>query len=156
MINGEVVSSTAIRNALAEGDMKRVHNMAGRLFSLSGGVVHGAKRGEELGFPTANLDVDEEQALPLDGVYATMAYFGDQAYQSVTSIGRRPTFDAGQRTVEVYILDYRGDLYGHKLRIDIIERLRDEKQFNAAEELKKQIAEDVKRGKAILNSQGKE
>ena len=152
VINSEVVSSTAIRNALAEGDMKRVDNLIGRSFSLSGRIIPGAGRGVDLGFPTANIGVDSEQALPADGVYATWAYIDDSAYQSMTNIGRRPTFDSGERTVEVYLLDYHGDLYGQELRIDIIARLRNEKGFDTADELRKQVAEDVKQGRAILNS----
>jgi len=151
VINGEVVSSTAIRNALAGGDMKKAGNLIGRPFSLYGRVITGAGRGMGLGFPTANLDVDSQQALPPDGVYATWAYIDGKAYQSMANIGRRPTFGGGERAVEVYILDYHGELYGHKLRIDIIERLRCEERFDTAEELKRQVAEDIKQGRAILN-----
>jgi len=154
IVNGEVVSSTAIRNALADGDMKRVHKLSGCPFSLHGRVVTGAGRGIELGFPTANLAVNSEQALPADGVYATWAYINDQAYPSMTNIGRRPTFGGSERTVEVYVLDYNGDLYEHEMKIDIIERLRGEKKFGTTEELKRQIAEDIKRGRAILDSRG--
>ena len=156
MRNGEVVSSTAIRKALADGDMKKVYNLAGRLFSLHGHVVTGAGRGVELGFPTANLDIDPEQAIPANGVYATWAYIDGRAYQSMTNIGKRPTFGGRECTVEVYVLDYHSDLYGRELRIDIMERVRGEKQFNTAEELKKQIAEDIKQGRAILNSRGRD
>jgi len=154
MINGEVVSSTAIRNALADGDMKRVLSLIGRRFSLEGRVASGAGRGSKLGFPTANLDIDPQQALPAEGVYATWTYIDDKAYQSMTNIGRRPTFPGSERTVEVLVLDYRSNLYGRELKIDIIERLRSEKRFDTTEELKKQIAEDIKQGRAILNSQG--
>jgi riboflavin kinase/FMN adenylyltransferase len=108
----------------------------------------------ELGFPTANLEVDPQQALPPDGVYATWTYIDGNAHQSMTNIGRRPTFDGGKRTVEVYILNYQGDLYGQELRVDIIERLRGEERFDTAGELKKQVAEDIKQGRAILNSSG--
>jgi len=151
-INGEVVSSTAIREALAAGDMEKVRTMAGRPFSLHGQVVSGTGRGVELGFPTANLDIDPEQAVPADGVYATWGYINSRAYRSMTYIGRAPTFGGSKRTVEVYVLDYSKDLYGHELKVDIIEKLRGDKQFDTAEELKKQIAEDVERGKAILSS----
>ncbi len=152
VIDNEVVSSTAIRNALAGGNMRRVHNFIGRPFNLHGRIITGVGRGVELGFPTANLKVAPQQALPPDGVYVTWAYIGDSTYQSMTNIGRRPTFDGGERTVEVYVLDYHGELYGQELRIDIIERLRSEKKFDTADELKKQVAEDVKQGRAILNS----
>jgi len=155
VIDGEVVSSTAIRNALAEGDMKRVQNLIERPFRLHGRVILGAGRGLELGFPTANLDIDPEQALPAKGIYATWTYINDKAYQSVTNIGKRPTFGDGELIVEVCLLDYHGDLYEHELKIDIIERLRGEKKFNTVEELKKQITKDIDQGRAILNSRGR-
>ena len=154
-VNDEVVSSTAIRNALADGNMKRVVNLIGHSFSLQGRVTTGAGRGSELGFPTTNLEIDPKQALPADGVYATWSYVDGKAYQSVTNIGRRPTFGGNGRTVETYILNYHGNLYGHELKIDIVERLRGEKRFDTVEELKKQIAEDVKQGRAILDSRGR-
>ncbi len=155
MISGEVVSSTTIRNALANGDMKRALNLAGHPFSLNGRVTSGAGRGLELGFPTANLDIAPEQALPADGVYATWAYIDGKAFKSMTNVGKRPTFGGSQRAVEVYVLDYHSDRYGRQLKIDIMARLRGEKQFATAEELKKQITEDIKQGRAILNSRGK-
>lgn len=154
MVNGEVVSSTAIRKALANGDIKKVLDLAGRPFSLSGRVTSGAGRGLELGFPTANLAVAPEQALPADGVYATLAYIDGKTYQSMTNIGGQPTFGDNQRTVEVYVLDYHGDLYGHELKIDVMERLRGERKFDTIDKLKKQIAEDIKQGRAVLNSRG--
>jgi len=149
-LDGEVVSSTAIRQALAAGDMKKVLRLAGRPFSLSGRVASGAGRGSTLGFPTANLEIAPEQALPPDGVYATWAHLDGRTHRSMTDIGQHPTFGGGQRGVEVYILDYSGDLYGQKLRIDIMERLRGEQQFATTEALKKQIAEDIEQGKLIL------
>ncbi len=155
-LNGEVVSSTAIRQALADGDVKKVYRLTGRPFSLCGRVITGAGRGVALGFPTANLDVDPEQAVPADGVYAGWAYINGRTYQSMTNIGRNPTFADSERTVEAYILDYKDDLYGQKLRLDIVARLREEKQFGSAGELKKQITEDIARGRVILGSGGKD
>jgi riboflavin kinase/FMN adenylyltransferase len=155
--NGDVVSSTAIREALENGDMKRVLKLLGRHFSLQGRVVTGAGRGAGVvGFPTANLDVDPKQALPSEGVYATWAYLNNQKYQAMTNIGRAPTFGENERTVEVFLLNYNNDLYERELRIEIAERLRDEKRFDSVEELKKQIAEDVKQGTAILNARSRE
>jgi riboflavin kinase/FMN adenylyltransferase len=142
MINDNVVSSTAIRKALAQGDMKQVQNLLGRPFSLHGRVIPGVRRGIELGFPTANLEIDPEQAIPPEGVYVSQTHIGDQAYPSMTNIGRRPTFGGGERVVEVYLLDYHSDLYGQELTIDIIERLRGEKKFNTLEQ-----------GRAILKKQ---
>jgi riboflavin kinase/FMN adenylyltransferase len=109
-------------------------------------------RGVKLGFPTANLEIEAEHALPADGVYVSQAHIDNQAYPSVTNIGRRPTFGSKERTVEVYLLDYDSDLYGRELEIDILERLRGEKKFDTAEELKKQIAQDIERGKKWLGS----
>ncbi|MFC1950674.1 riboflavin kinase [Chloroflexota bacterium] len=147
-----MVSSTAIRKALANGDVKRVLNLTGHPFILNGRVTSGADRGSELGFPTANLNIDPEQALPADGVYATWAYIDDKVYQAMTNVGKRPTFGGSERLIEVHLLDYHGDLYGHKLKIDLMERLRSEKQFGTTEDLKKQITKDIKQGRAILTS----
>jgi riboflavin kinase/FMN adenylyltransferase len=154
--NGEVVSSTAIRNALANGDIKKVNDMLGRYFSLEGKVITGTGRGADLGFPTANLDIEPERALPADGIYATWAYIDNQRYQSVTNIGKRPTFGGNEKTVEVYILNFQGNLYRHTLKIDIIERLRNEQKFETTEELKKQIEDDIEKAGAILNRLSRE
>ena len=153
-IDGEVVSSTAIRQALAEGDTKRAQKLMGRPFNLHGRVVKGDRRGNELGFPTANLETAAEQALPADGVYTSRAFMDAQAYPAMTNIGLHPTFGGDKRLVEVYLMDYHGDLYGRELTVEIIERLRDEIKFDSPQELKKQIAEDIKRGKAILETRG--
>jgi len=154
IINGEVVSSTAIREALVRGNMKKVAKMVGRPFSLQASVVTGAGRGVKLGFPTANLRISPEQAIPADGVYASLTYINGRAYPSMTYIGKSPTFGGKERGIEVYVLDYKSILYGRELKIDIIERLRGDIKFKSAEELKQQIASDVERGKAILESQG--
>jgi len=153
-IDGEIVSSTAIRKALAEGDMKQARKLLGRPFRLQGKVVTGNGRGWELGFPTANLEVAPGQALPAGGVYACRAYIEGKAYSAMTNIGSRPTFGGGEQLIEAYLLDYNGDLYGHELAIDIIGRLRDEKKFDTAEQLKEQIAQDIKQGKAMLKTRG--
>ena len=154
--NEEVVSSTAIRNTLSRGNMRKVHDMLGRYFSLEGRVISGTGRGVELGFPTANLDIDPERALPADGIYATWTYIENQRYQSVTNIGKRPTFGESEQTVEVYILNFQGNLYRHELKIDIIKRLRREQRFDTIEELKKQIEEDIKQARAILTRSNRE
>ena len=157
IIDGEVASSTAIRQALAEGDMEKVMRLLGRPFSLRGKVIRGEHRGTGLGFPTVNLSVDAKMALPPDGVYATRAFISRQEYQAMTNFGKRPTFgDNNERTIEAFILNYNQDVYGKEVKIEIIQRLREEKTFDNVEELKKQIAEDVKRGTIILNMQGRE
>jgi riboflavin kinase/FMN adenylyltransferase len=152
-INGEVVSSTAIRNALAEGDVPKATRLLGHPFSLQGKVTRGDHRGTGMGFPTANLDVNAKQAIPLEGVYASWAYVEGKKYQAVTNIGRRPTFgDNNERTIESYMLNYNHDLYGKEVKIEIIQRLRAEKRFDDIEELKKQITQDVKQGTKILDA----
>ena len=151
VVNGEVASSTSIRKALADGDAARVCKLAGRPFDLHGKVIAGAGRGAGLGFPTANMEINQEQAIPADGVYACWAYIDGKAYESLANIGTCPTFGGTERTVEAYIIDYIGDLYGQELRIDFVERLRGEKKFGSVEELKKQMAEDVRKGKSILD-----
>jgi riboflavin kinase/FMN adenylyltransferase len=155
-VNGEVVSSTAIRDALADGDMKRVSLLSGRLFRLQGKVISGSGQGVTLGFPTANLELDAKQALPKDGIYVTRAKINGKTYPAMTNIGWRPTFNGRERTVETHILDFQGNLYGREMEIIIAERLRDEKRFATIEELKKQIAEDIKQGRAILASRNRD
>ena len=149
-LGGELVSSTSIRSSLSQGDMAKVNRFLGRPFSLGGPVVRGVERGRGLGFPTANLAIDRERALPPDGVYVTRAYIDGWEYKSVTNIGVRPTFGEEGRTVEVYILDFEGDLYAQSLRIELLERLRGEIKFASPDELKEQIAKDVERARAIL------
>ena len=151
IISCEIVSSTAIRRALAAGDMQRVYQLAGQYFTFGGPVVTGFGRGKELGFPTANLDVEPKQALPPDGVYATLAYIDNTFYHSLTSIGVRPTFAAGNRTIEVYILDYKDNLYGKNLKVAFVARLRPERKFTSPGALQEQIAADITRGRAILS-----
>jgi riboflavin kinase/FMN adenylyltransferase len=154
VVDGEVVSSTAIRQALSAGDVHRIRRLAGRNFSLRSHVVAGAGRGVWMGFPTANLNINPEHALPADGVYATWAIIDDETFLSMTNIGTNPTFGDKKRMIEVYIIDYRGNLYGQELQIEFVERLREERRFDSVEELKKQMAEDVKRGVAILRVKG--
>lgn len=153
-IRGEVVSSTLIREALAKGEVSRVVRLTGRPYLIKGRVVEGTGTGRELGFPTANLLVEKGWAIPRDGVYATLTHINGNVHPSMTSIGVRPTFGGKNRTVETYILDFSADIYNREVAIDIVDRLRDEKKFGSVDELKTQIADDIKRGKAILDSQG--
>jgi riboflavin kinase/FMN adenylyltransferase len=150
---GEVVSSTAIRTALSHGDMLKVSRFLGRNFTLVGEVAKGDQRGKTLGFPTANLVPDVEQALPPDGVYTTRAFVGEKAYPAVTNIGVRPTFGDGKRIVEVHLLDFEErDLYGEMLRAELVERLRGEVRFSGPGELVEQMKRDVDQARASLVS----
>jgi riboflavin kinase/FMN adenylyltransferase len=154
VINNEIVSSTTIRKAMADGDMEKYRKFTGRSFNLHGKVVTGSGRGGGLGFPTANLNVRGGQAVPPDGVYAGWAHVNGKIYQTMTNVGLCPTFEATERTIEAYLLDYNGDLYGHELTVDFIAKLRDEKKFDNEDDLKAQVEIDIRKGKEILSAVG--
>jgi riboflavin kinase/FMN adenylyltransferase len=146
-----VISSSRVRQALAEGDVVEAAGCLGRPFRLSGQVVEGAHRGKQLGIPTANLAVWEERAIPANGVYACWAWAGETRHPSVVNIGVRPTVDqTGKQTVEAHLLDFDGDLYGQTLALDFIARLRDERRFEGIEALLAQIRRDIEQGREIL------
>jgi riboflavin kinase / FMN adenylyltransferase len=149
--NGDIVSSTAIRHALAKGDMEKVQRLMGRPFNLHGQVIHGKGRGAGLGFPTVNLNILPDQAIPADGVYASLAIVEDKTFHSVTNVGKNPTFGDNNRTIEAFLLDYHDNLYNREVRIDFVSKLRDEIKFNSAEELKKRIADDIQQARSILS-----
>ena len=152
VLDGQVVSSTVIRQALEGGDMGKVREFLGRPYALSGTVVTGRGIGQGLGFPTANLRVSPQQALPADGVYAGRAHLGGKARPSLTNVGVRPTFGAGERVVEVYVLDFGRELYGKELTVELVERLREERRFRDPEELRAQIAQDVQQARELLKA----
>lgn len=141
---GERVSSSRIREAIRKGDLATATAMLGRVHELEGTVVEGDRRGRTIGFPTANLDPDRI-VMPADGVYAVIARAHGRApgiLRGVANLGTRPTFAAG-RSVEVHLLDFDGDLYGARLRLGFVERLREEKKFDGIDALRAQIAHDV-------------
>lgn len=146
-----IVSSTSIRAALAEGDLDSVARQLGRPYSLRGPVVSGDKRGRTLGFPTANIAVTADRALPAFGVYATWAYAGGERLASATSIGTRPQFDGLAPSVETYIMDFDRDLYDTILRIELVERLRPELKFDTLEALIEEMNRDIARSREILS-----
>lgn len=147
---GEVVSSTRIRNALLTGDVEGAARLLGRPYGVRGTVVHGAKRGRALGFPTINLSVPPERLLPRDGIYAMSVRVRDQRVAAAASLGVRPTFGSGDRTLEAYLLDWEGDVYGDEIEAAFVKRLRDELRFASAAELSEQIARDVEATRAAL------
>lgn len=151
----ELISSSRIRAALAEGDIASANDWLGRPYRVEGVVVHGDRRGHTIGFPTANIDVWAEQIIPASGVYACHAILGKGASQerflAVTNIGRRPTFDGEDRTrVEAHLLDFERMIYGERLVLAFVARLRDEQKFSGLEALREQIGRDVARGRALL------
>ncbi len=137
------VSATAIRNAIGSGDMETAARLLGRAFSLRGPVVRGHERGRTIGFPTANMAVTPDRALPAFGVYVTRSHVGEHRYPSATNIGVNPTFDDAAPSVETYILDFEGDLYGRELRVELLHRLRGEVKFDGIDPLVAAIAADV-------------
>ena len=143
MHDHERYSSTAVRNALAQGEMERVEALLGRSYRIAGPVVHGFERGRTIGFPTANISVAADRALPALGVYATRVHVAGKHYVGATNIGRRPTFDFGHISIETHLLDFEGDIYGERMELDIVHRLRGESAFASIDELKAQIARDV-------------
>ena len=146
------IKSTAIRDALARGDVTTVAQLLGRDFSLTGTVARGEGRGKTLGFPTANLVVPEGMAIPGDGIYATRALVADRPYMAATSIGIRPTFSEGRRTIEAFLLDFDGDLYGQGVRLVFVRHLRDEVKYDTLEALLEQIGRDVAQTRTILEA----
>jgi riboflavin kinase/FMN adenylyltransferase len=143
-LDGETVSSTRIREAIRAGDFDAASQMLGRAYSIAGKVVRGDQRGQQLGFPTANLET-KGMLLPPNGVYAAHASVGGKSFRAVLNIGRRPTIQnpTPEPRVEVHLLDFTGELYGQELEITFAARLRDERKFASLEELKAQIARDI-------------
>ncbi len=149
LVNGNRVSSSAIRELVGSGRVDEVKPMLGRYHFVSGRVAEGHRRGREMGFPTANLALRTE-VLPLDGIYATLFHLGERTLPSVSSIGLNPTFGAGPRTVESYIMNFNDDIYGEPVRLSFIKRIREEKKFVSVAALVEQIHGDVQRAEAIL------
>jgi riboflavin kinase/FMN adenylyltransferase len=139
-------SSTAIRQLLQEGRVSDVIGILGRNFTLDGEVVHGEGRGRKLGFPTANL-VTRKEILPRDGVYAVKVKWQENYYDGVINIGRRPTFAESAPTLEIHLLDFQDNLYGERLRIYFVGRLRDEQKFPSVEALQEAVVKDIERAR---------
>ena len=151
-IGGEVVSSTVIRQSLADGDIATTTRLLGRNFGVTGDVVSTSQRGADLGFPTANLNMDPGRALPRNGVYATIAHVRSGHYASVTNIGSRPTFGGAERVLETHILDFSEGIYGATLTVEFAARLRDEVAFQSPDELVGQIRQDIEAARRILGA----
>ena len=151
--NGLSIRSTEIRRLLSIGDMPRASNMLGRPFSLTGIVEMGKARGRYLGYPTANLRIPPDMAIPCDGIYATWAQIAGNRLMAATSIGTKPTFGDGDRTVEAFLLDFDRDIYGQELTLKFVERLRDELHFDSVQDLLTQMEIDVSQTRSILSSQ---
>lgn len=150
------VSSTKIRNLLAAGAVRTANLFLNRYYSFNGKVVIGDKRGRELGFPTANIELDNpDKLLPAIGIYAVEFFVknNNKKYTGVMSIGKRPTFyNDGKITTEVFIFDFDKNIYGENVTVNVVERIRGEEKFSSAEELVMQMKKDVEAGMEILNT----
>ncbi|MCM2321632.1 MAG: bifunctional riboflavin kinase/FAD synthetase [Oligoflexia bacterium] len=155
-IDGEVVSSSRIRQHLVAGEVDTASKLLGREFFYRGVVRKGDGRGRTLGFPTANIKVEEKLLLP-NGVYATVAFWGGKKFPSITNVGVRPTFHgAGEKElpllVETHLLDVDPDLYGNVLEVRFVQRIRGEIRFPGANELRAQITADIQQARVVLSS----
>jgi riboflavin kinase/FMN adenylyltransferase len=147
---GDAVHSTSIRKALVDGNVKDVAKKLGRNFSMSGTVVTGDKRGRTLGFPTANIEVGPDMVVPGNGIYATLAFVDGERHMAATSIGTRPTFDGKGRTIEAFLLGFDSNLYNRELRLEFVQRLRDELKFDSVDALLEQMELDVEQTRSLL------
>lgn len=150
LVNGVRISSSRIRLLIEEGRVDEVQPMLKRYHFVSGRVVNGHGRGRDLGFPTANIS-SRTEVLPLDGIYATLFQLGQKQFLSVSSIGVNPTFGEGPRTIESFILDFNGDLYGESVRLSFVKRIREEKKFASIGELVAQMRKDVASARTIFD-----
>ncbi|WP_437229173.1 bifunctional riboflavin kinase/FAD synthetase [Planctomicrobium sp. SH661] len=149
-LQGEIVSSSFVRQAISQGDVRRAAALLGRNYTFRGKVVNGARRGRSIGFPTANLE-QIETMLCADGVYAARARVQNQTYQAAVSIGPNPTFAEGTRKVEAHLLDVTADFYGQEMELELVDRVRGLQKFDSLESLQHQIESDVTSIRNLLN-----
>lgn len=151
--DGTPVSSGKIRDALQAGDLPRANDLLGYRWFVTGEVIHGEKRGRELGFPTANLQLDPTCRLR-HGIYAVRAHVGGKSYDAVASFGRRPHFDNGAPLLEVFLFDFSADLYGQEMTVEFAGFLRDEEKFDSLEALIVQMNRDSEQARTLLRQAG--
>jgi riboflavin kinase/FMN adenylyltransferase len=156
-VDNHIVSSTKIRKALQEGRIEDANKMLGRYYFLEGSVIEGAKRGRIIGFPTANLNLKENnKLLPCNGVYFVRIKHNDSQYFGVANIGLRPTFNHVKEPItEVHIFDFSQNIYGNELKVEFINRLRNEKKFSSKEELEENIKLDVVKATELIKELNK-
>jgi riboflavin kinase / FMN adenylyltransferase len=157
-VDSMLVSSTKIRELVAEGRMRAVRKLLGRYYQLRGEVKQGKQRGGPvIGFPTANLHISEEDLCPKHGVYVTHVVYNGRCYGGVLNIGHNPTFGGEQHiSAETHIFDFNQDIYGKPIKINLLRHLRGERKFSSVSELAAQIAKDIERAKKILADAQKE
>jgi riboflavin kinase / FMN adenylyltransferase len=147
-----VISSTEIRKLISTGNVGEANKLLGHNYRMSGEIIHGAKRGRTIGFPTANIDYPSQKATPANGIYACWAYLGPEKFMAATNIGFNPTFTPERKipSLEAYLLDFDRDIYGQHLKLEFIARIRDELKFDSVEALIQKIHEDVDATRKIL------
>jgi riboflavin kinase/FMN adenylyltransferase len=145
----ETISSTRLRYAILNGNVKMAMRLLGRPYIISGTVIPGKSRGTALGIPTANIK-PEKELIPAEGVYAVIVQLEDNRYRGVLNIGFNPTFSDNERSIEVYILDFSENIYGKSVKVFFIDRIRDEVKFDTPEQLVGQIKQDVEQALVIL------
>ncbi|MBN1315342.1 MAG: bifunctional riboflavin kinase/FAD synthetase [Anaerolineales bacterium] len=151
---GTIVSSTLIRKAVKDGRMQDARRMLGRPYRIPGCIVKGDGRGSKIGFPTANIGVWQDQALPARGVYAGVARLAGGCFKAAINIGVRPTVTAGEEmTVEAHLLDFSSDVYGQEITLDFLYRTRDEKKFSSLENLVARLEQDVVDTRRLISEQ---
>ena len=141
--DGEHVSSTAIRRKLLSGDISQANSMLGYPYQLTGKVVAGKQIGRMIGFPTANIEMERQKLIPMDGVYAVFVEIDDKKYKGILNIGNNPTVGGNERTLEVHVVDFDGELYDKTIAISLLSFIREERCFQSVEELKQQITNDL-------------
>ena len=149
---GAAISSSRVRDALADGHVRDAHHLLGDPCTLCGSVIHGDGRGRKINIPTANIEIKAEKITPKNGVYATWAILQGKKHPAVTNIGIRPTFtpDKERANIETHILGFSKNIYGEELKLELVERLRDEKKFSSVNELLQQIHADIEKAQEIL------
>lgn len=153
-LRGTRISSTKIRHLLAEGKVNLARRMLGRPYGVEGQIIHGLERGRTIGFPTANLK-PVNRVIPKFGVYATASLIDGVWRRSITNVGVRPTFDDDQLpSIETFVFDFDGDLYGEVLRVRFLHRIRDERKFKGIDELRAQIEKDSARAESYFGRRG--
>ena len=141
-IGDEIVSSTTIRKFITQGDLAEANKFLGRAFSYGGCVMHGDERGRLLGFPTANLDIDDTRVMLPYGAYVVKVYVEGDIYGGIANVGNNPTFEGCSSRLEIHILNFSGDIYSKFIRIEFLDKIRDEQKFSSVDELVKQLNRD--------------
>ena len=142
--NQNKISSSQIKKSISDGDIVKVNQLLGRNFFISGKVIEGKRIGSTLGYPTANIQYDNNLIIPKDGIYKTETFVNGSAYLSATSIGNNPTFDGAEKTIETFIIDFNEDIYNYNIKVSFLKFIRDQKKFDDIQSLKKHMSDDIK------------